>query len=91
MQMTIHRSDGRTESLVDHPFDFNNQVGYWTPSTLLPGDSVETICTFENSGGLAHFGPNTENEMCYNFVVAYPAGALSNGRGFAGDRNFCLF
>jgi hypothetical protein len=27
------------------------------------------------------FGPNTENEMCYNFVTAWPANALSHAAG----------
>ncbi len=91
MKMVVKRRGGDDEVLIDEPFDFNNQIGYWTPTTLQPGDSIQTTCTFENSGGMATYGPNTENEMCYNFVVAWPAGALQNGRGAAGNTNFCLF
>ena len=35
---------------------------------------MTTTCTFENTTtGLVLFGPGSESEMCYNFVVAYPA------------------
>ena len=48
---------------------------------------LTTTCSYNNTtNGLVTFGPNTENEMCYNFVTAYPAGALSGPAG----ANHCL-
>ena len=93
MKTTINRSDGSTEVLHDAPFRFEDQVSYPTPTEIRPGDSLTTTCTFNNSTGrLVTFGPDTENEMCYNFVLAYPAGSFDTGGalgGNAGD-NFCL-
>jgi hypothetical protein len=75
MTATIRRANGATEPLFDVPFDFNYQYQYPTPAILNPGDSIETVCHFETNGYVV-FGQGTNDEMCYNFVTAYPEGAL---------------
>jgi cytochrome c551/c552 len=75
MKTIINRKDGTKETLIDQPFDFNTQIGYDTPATIMPGDTLTTTCTY---GGAAIYGEGTKNEMCYNFVLAYPNGLLSS-------------
>ena len=42
-------------------------------TTIQAGDSLRTVCTFKNpTMSFIRFGEKTENEMCFNFVVAYP-------------------
>lgn len=77
MQTLIHRANGLTEVLHDEPFDFNNQITYPKNVTIFPGDRLETNCFYENTTDVpVHFGDRTQDEMCYNFVTAWPAGAL---------------
>jgi hypothetical protein len=90
LKSIVHRQGGGTDTLIDEPFDFDHQVIYETPMVIYPGDRIETTCTFENEPGLAHFGPGTDHEMCYNFVVAYPYGALSTGGSLTQASNACL-
>ena len=83
--MVINRADGSEEILLDKPFDFNTQVGYETPATLMPGDSISSTCVWNNtSGALTTFGEGTSDEMCYLFTIAYPAGALNTGGDLLG-------
>jgi len=72
----INRVDGTTETLIDKPFEFASQVAYLTPQTINPGDTLTTTCTY---GGAAFYGQGTKQEMCYNFVLAYPNGGLASG------------
>jgi len=90
LKTVIHRAQGGQDILIDEPFDFEHQVMYDTPAVVYPGDRLETPCTFEQEGGVATFGSGTHNEMCYNFVVAYPHGAMSTGGSFTGSSNACL-
>jgi hypothetical protein len=77
MRSTIIRQNGATETLLDRPFSFNDQKQYETPAILNPGDAIKTECMYDNKTGQAiQFGEWTSQEMCYNFIVAYPAGAL---------------
>jgi hypothetical protein len=79
LKTVINRSGGTQEVLVDKPFDFNSQIVYATPAVINPGDSLTTTCTYAEP---TPFGQGTNAEMCYNFVTAYPGGALSNGPSF---------
>lgn len=91
MESEILRADGTRETIVDVPFDFDNQVPYGVDLVVQPGDRIRTRCTFNNtSGGLVSFGGRTEDEMCYNFILAYPAGALASSGQFQDGQNFCL-
>jgi hypothetical protein len=72
----INRANGTKETLIDQPFDFNAQIVYSTPTVINPGDTLTTTCTYAQP---TPFGQGTTSEMCYNFVTAYPGGALTNG------------
>ncbi|MET0385327.1 MAG: hypothetical protein ABW321_05180 [Polyangiales bacterium] len=90
MKTIVHRANGMTEMLIDKPFDFANQLNYDTPLTINEGDTLETTCTYNAP---AQFGTGTNQEMCYNFVTAYPAGALGGGPGYTGlsaNGNLCI-
>jgi hypothetical protein len=40
---------------------------------LKPGDVMKTECTYSNpTASTVRFGGATEDEMCFNFVMAYP-------------------
>lgn len=93
MTTTIKHKDGKVETLVDVPFDFRDQTFY--PSTIkaYPGDVLTTTCTFENTSGKpVKFGEGTGDEMCFNFVTAYPAGSLVGGISdlFKFGENSCI-
>jgi Copper type II ascorbate-dependent monooxygenase, N-terminal domain/Copper type II ascorbate-dependent monooxygenase, C-terminal domain len=74
MTTVVNRKAGGQEMLLDKPFDFQTQVSYPTRATINPGDTLTTTCTFAMP---TPFGQGTNQEMCYNFVMAYPAGQLA--------------
>jgi hypothetical protein len=77
MTITINRSEAGTEVLQDTPFDFNAQVQYPKDVVIHPGDTMQTNCYYNNTTDTkVHFGENTQDEMCYGFVTAWPANAL---------------
>lgn len=90
MRSVVRRRDGSEDILIDEPFDFENQVIYQTPMTIHPGDKIETTCTFNNDGSFFRFGERTEDEMCYNFVTAWPVGGMESGGSLVGARHSCL-
>lgn len=79
MDSHIIRSNGVRELLFDELFSFDNQVSHPTPAVLHPGDRIETRCYYNNtSPRFVGIGYNSEDEMCFNFMTAYPAGALKS-------------
>ena len=80
MKIDILRANGAVENLHDAPFDFNSQISYQKGDVVLkPGDRMMTHCTFQNATSQRiHFGERTQDEMCFGFIVAWPAGALAN-------------
>ena len=76
MKVTLDRAAGGTEIVHDEPFDFQNQRGYQEDILLQPGDRLTTTCSYNSP---AAFGKGTNEEMCYWFALAYPAGALTDG------------
>lgn len=93
MSTLITRADGTEETLFDDAFDFNDQRVYTLdePVVVGPGDTLRTKCSFSNeSSEFVLFGSGTGDEMCYNFVVAYPVGALATGGSFLGGANKCM-
>jgi hypothetical protein len=77
MKANITRANGAVEPLFDVKWDFNYQMQYPTPAILQPGDSVQTTCLYDNTtSNFVSFGESTGTEMCYNFIVAYPANTL---------------
>ena len=55
------------------------------------GDVIESTCTFNNTTtSSVAFGQSTEQEMCYQFALAYPYDALNNGvLSLIGATNTC--
>lgn len=92
MTTVVHRANGEDATLLDAPFDSGDPRGYPTPFELQPGDTLETKCTYDNTTDFpVPFGPLSTQEMCFNFVIAYPAGALDNPSfSFSGALNTCL-
>lgn len=78
----------RMEPLMDvTDYSFDAQVSHPSEMLLMPGDTLRTTCRYNNTTSSAvYFGERTEDEMCFNFVLAWPAGALSNAGGRAGRR-----
>ena len=91
----VTHADGSSETLNDGPFDFNDQQIFPVTNAkgevvVKPGDTVTTTCSYDGSG-IFTFGSGTSDEMCYNFVVAWPVGSLSNGSpGLVGGKNTCI-
>jgi hypothetical protein len=92
LKSVVMRAGGATEMMYDGEFNFNSQTVHETPVALMPGDRVTTTCTFLNTtDGPVGFGQSTSQEMCYNFVYAWPAHALDNpGAELGGASNTCL-
>jgi hypothetical protein len=81
MKSVVSRVDGTEETIFDKAFDFNSQIHYpMSPMVVLqPGDRIKSTCTFENTTNApVAYGPSSDQEMCYMFTFAYPAGALDN-------------
>ncbi len=54
-------------------WNFENQRWYPVTATLHGGDTVTTECDWSNTTGApVSFGPYTEDEMCYSFLMYYP-------------------
>jgi hypothetical protein len=90
MKVTVNRDNGGPEVVHDEPFAFENQRGYAEDIIIQPGDSITTTCTYTAP---SRFGKGTNEEMCYWFALAYPAGALADGGLFgtlAHGENACL-
>ena len=91
LKTEILRTDGRVDTLVDKPFDFNNQLMYDTPAVVHPGDQLLTTCQYENrTDRLIGIGYDSLSEMCFNFVYAWPAKALVGGVSLTGTSTPCL-
>jgi hypothetical protein len=93
MRTVVNHQGGMDEEIFNKPFVFDQQINYiMDPQyTLMPGDSLTTTCTWQNMGaGSVGFGQSTTSEMCYQFTVAYPYGALNNGvLSLIGATNTC--
>jgi hypothetical protein len=79
MTTVIQRAGGQQEILLDKPFNFQSQIGYDLNVVINPGDTLLTTCDYDNTTtGAVGFGPSTSQEMCYDFLYAYPAHALDH-------------
>jgi len=90
----VLRANGEIETVFDEPFSNEYQAYYSlsSPVVLQPGDKIRAECTYFNS--TTHnvaFGQSTDEEMCYQFTFAYPAGALEKTSNFSliGATNTC--
>jgi hypothetical protein len=78
---------GMDTVLRDAPFSFEDQRSYnFTPPVVVKsGDKLTVTCSFTNDTNKAvGFGENTEDEMCFNFILVYPRGHFSCGTVTAG-------
>jgi hypothetical protein len=92
MKTVINRAGGTQDMLVDKPFTFTDQRAYPLDLVIHANDTMTTTCTFKNTTAASvGFGTSTTAEMCYNFVVYYPAHALDGVAGIEGSKNMCLF
>jgi hypothetical protein len=84
MKFTVERSSGEKIVMHDQSFNFEEQGQFdlEEPITLNKGDKLITTCTYENdTDQTVTFGEDTGNEMCFNFALYYPQGALRCGFG----------
>lgn len=70
----IERADGTIEPVITlDNWEFETQLFYSLPMTLMPGDKLHTTCTFENTTrDFVRSGERTEDEMCFNFMYVTP-------------------
>jgi hypothetical protein len=77
-------SETSIDMLTDVPvYDFQSQAFYVNdpPVQIMPGDALRTTCTFDNPGDqTVYFGEATEDEMCLNFIMAYPIQTIGENR-----------
>ena len=79
MKFSVERAGGETIVMHDQSFNFEEQGQFDLdePITLNKGDKLITTCTYENdTAQTVSFGEDTGNEMCFNFALYYPQGAL---------------
>jgi len=77
---TRHIRDGRelqplgAVNYFDYKFQTNADLSTG-PRLLLPGDELITTCTYDSRSrtNTTRFGPGTIDEMCFNFLLYYPA------------------
>lgn len=83
MKVTVKRKGGGTDVIHDAPFDFNSQIFHAKQDIVIkPGDTLETRCYFTNdTNAKVKFGERTQDEMCYAFIMAWPAGSLVSPPG----------
>jgi hypothetical protein len=88
-ETVILRGGTTPEMLVRvDPWDFDSQTSYaHDPEVLIrPGDAVRTTCTYANPGStLVTFGEETEDEMCFNFMMVYPIDILGTAPRYCSD------
>lgn len=91
-ESVVERAGGSEEVILDIAYDFNNQIMYETPFVLHAGDRIRTACHFVNdTERLIRVGDLEGDEMCANFVYAWPAHALQDGsRALSGAADTCL-
>jgi len=72
-KVVINRAGGKSEVIHDKPFSFDDQRYYIENTVLMPGDTITTTCTYSAP---ATFGTSSDDEMCYFFTIAWPAGSI---------------
>jgi hypothetical protein len=79
MTTRVNHKDGTSEVIFDHPFTFGYETHYFKNYDLLPGETLTTSCSFNNTTDKGvRFGESTDDEMCYQFTFAWPAHAMQN-------------
>jgi hypothetical protein len=86
MKFTVEKANGMSIVMHDMDFHFEEETTYALrpPVTVESGDRIITTCTFSNdSNQTVTFGENNGNEMCFNFALYEPKGALRCGPGIS--------
>ena len=76
VRSTITRSGSPEIVLQDIPYDFEQQAFHLVEPfvQLLPGDTLRTECTFNNTTGqTVRFGDSSDDEMCFTDIFYFPA------------------
>jgi hypothetical protein len=70
---------GMDKMLHDAAFSFDDQESYPMDNVVVnSGDQFTVTCSYNNTTDAnVSFGQNTEDEMCFNFVLYYPKDALN--------------
>ena len=69
----VHADGSETDLVTLDGWDFESQFVYDTAIDLKAGDRIVTRCEWENPTAQAvGFGPDTGDEMCFNFVYHTP-------------------
>jgi len=88
MKFTVTKKDKTEIVMHDADFAFGEQGTYPLAGgelILETGDVVRTSCYYTNETSRSvSFGESTTSEMCFNFALYYPKGALSCGGGLGG-------
>jgi hypothetical protein len=79
MNTRVQRASGEVEILFDAAFSFGHGRHNVVHFELNANESLTTTCTYNNTNDYGvSFGETANDEMCYQFVLAYPARALGN-------------
>jgi hypothetical protein len=71
-RVSIERG-GIGETLLDQPFDLDEQPYTLMTTALTDGDVVHVACTYLNdTGAMVYFGGSSNDEMCYARLLFYP-------------------
>ncbi|MCB9538564.1 MAG: hypothetical protein H6704_20180 [Myxococcales bacterium] len=78
-EQVIERADGAEDSVITlDGWSFDSQYIYATPVDLKAGDVLRTTCTYRNEDDRRlSFGPNTADEMCFNFAYVSPPPSIT--------------
>lgn len=91
LRTVINRAGGGTDVVVDKPFVFTEQRAYAMDAIVHANDTLSTTCTWQNTTSASvGFGVSLTQEVCYDYVVYYPAHALEGVGGIEGSTNMCL-
>jgi hypothetical protein len=88
MKFTVKKKSGQEIVMHDQPWIYGEQGTYPVPNgdvVVEAGDTITTICSYKNETNQdVRFGESTDDEMCFNFALYYPKGALRCGGGLGG-------
>jgi len=72
---TVDKNGHLLSNIPMEKWVFDQQIHYGIDRyQLLPGDRLTTRCYYTNPAGSAvRFGPRTQDEMCYDFMMVYPS------------------
>jgi cytochrome c5 len=73
-EQVLERADGTMEPVITlENWEFETQLFYSIPITMMPGDTLHTTCTFDNdTQQMVRSGERTQDEMCFNFMYVTP-------------------